>query len=166
MKRRSPEPKPAPPAPYPPNKTPKAVIIDLDGTLCDTAHRQHFMQGEKKDWPGFYKAIARDPVARWCDELIDAMIAAGYCILLVSGRPKTYEPETMTWLMANQIRFDELHMRREGDFRKDRQIKKEIYESDIKPFYDVVFCVDDRQQVVDMWREIGLTCLQCAEGDF
>ena len=32
---------------------------------------------------------------------------------------------------------------------------------------DDVFCVvDDRQKVVDMWRENGLTCFQVAPGDF
>ena len=32
---------------------------------------------------------------------------------------------------------------------------------------DDVFAVfDDRQQVVDMWRQNGLTCFQVADGDF
>jgi len=26
--------------------------------------------------------------------------------------------------------------------------------------------IDDRQVVVDFWRAEGLTCLQCAPGDF
>ena len=32
--------------------------------------------------------------------------------------------------------------------------------------YNVHFVLDDRQQVVDMWRSLGLTVFQVAEGDF
>ena len=33
--------------------------------------------------------------------------------------------------------------------------------------YDVAGVLDDRDQVVKMWRnELGLTCLQVAEGNF
>ena len=28
------------------------------------------------------------------------------------------------------------------------------------------FVVEDRDQVVKMWRSLGLTCFQCAKGDF
>ena len=45
-------------------------------------------------------------------------------------------------------------------------IKKEIYRHLIKPYYDVLFAIDDRQQVVDLWRDEGLVCLQCAKGDY
>ena len=31
---------------------------------------------------------------------------------------------------------------------------------------DVFLVVDDRQKVVDMWRSLGLTVFQVAEGDF
>lgn len=57
-------------------------------------------------------------------------------------------------------------MRKTGDYRKDCIVKEEIYRKDIEPIYDILFCVDDRKQVVDAWRELGLTCLQCAEGNF
>ena len=45
-------------------------------------------------------------------------------------------------------------------------VKKEILDRDILPRWDVLFAIDDRQQVVDMWRANGVTCLQCAPGDF
>jgi len=31
---------------------------------------------------------------------------------------------------------------------------------------DVVAVFDDRDKVVNMWREIGLTCMQVAPGNF
>ena len=57
-------------------------------------------------------------------------------------------------------------MRKDGDYRPDTVVKKEIYEREIKDKYEVLFAIDDRTQVVKTWRELGLTCLQCANGDF
>ena len=57
-------------------------------------------------------------------------------------------------------------MRPEGNNEKDSIIKKRIYEDHIKGKFNVEFVLDDRNQVVEMWRELGLTCLQVAEGDF
>jgi hypothetical protein len=57
-------------------------------------------------------------------------------------------------------------MRKRNDFRKDFEVKREIYEAQIANRFDVLCVFDDRQQVVDMWREVGLVCLQVAAGDF
>lgn len=145
----------------------KAIIVDLDGTLCNTQHRQHYMEGKKKNWQAFYDGLVNDEPNEWCLSLINAMEASGHRILFVSGRPDSYKHKTVLWLNTNtSTTAYKLFMRREGDFRKDSIVKQEIYRELIEPSFDVVFCVDDRQQVVDAWREIGLTCLQCAKGDF
>tara|TARA_R110002020_G_scaffold227539_13_gene438195 strand:+ start:10087 stop:10632 length:546 start_codon:yes stop_codon:yes gene_type:complete len=60
----------------------------------------------------------------------------------------------------------ELYMREEGDNRKDSIVKREMYEEYIKPHYNVKLVLDDRNQVVDMWRELGLPCWQVAAGNF
>jgi hypothetical protein len=57
-------------------------------------------------------------------------------------------------------------MRKSGDYRKDYEVKKEIYETYIKDKFNVLCVLDDRQSVVDMWRSLGLTCLQVNYGDF
>jgi len=57
-------------------------------------------------------------------------------------------------------------MRKTGDSRKDSIVKREIFEEHIKGKYRIQFVLDDRNQVVEMWRQLGLTCLQVAEGDF
>jgi hypothetical protein len=62
-------------------------------------------------------------------------------------------------------RMDFKYMRKEHDFRSDQAVKKEIYQRDIEPLYEIIFCVDDRQRVVDAWRDLGLICLQCAPGN-
>ena len=63
--------------------------------------------------------------------------------------------------------YDKLFMREKGDFRKDCYVKFELYHEEIAPYYDVKYVFDDRNQVVDMWRNgCKLTCLQVADGNF
>lgn len=145
---------------------PKAIIIDLDGTLCNNEHRRHFVEGEKKDFDAFNAACSKDTRNDWCYELAKTM-SENVEILLVSGREEKYIEKTRDWLASNfkYIPFT-LYMRKEKDYRKDSVVKEEIYRRLIEPHFKVLFCVDDRQQVVDMWRSLGLTCLQCAKGDF
>lgn len=57
-------------------------------------------------------------------------------------------------------------MRPEGDIRKDSIVKRELFEKYVRPYYNIEFVLDDRNQVVEMWRSLGLKCLQVAEGDF
>ena len=57
-------------------------------------------------------------------------------------------------------------MRDRGDHRKDAIVKKEKYEQFIKDDYNVVCVFEDRDQCVDMWRELGLLCCQVYKGEY
>jgi hypothetical protein len=59
-----------------------------------------------------------------------------------------------------------LYMRPEGDMRKDAIVKLEIFDNEIRDNYDVQFALDDRNQVVEAYRSIGLTVLQVTDGEF
>lgn len=150
----------------------KAIICDLDGTLFDNSHRQHFITNGKKDWKSFNSAeeIKKDQVKQWCYNIIRHH-RQDHHIYFVTGRmgSKSVADETtiriLTLFSGNATNLS-LHMRKDGDFRDDTIIKKEIYDMSIKPNHEIAFCIDDRQRVVDMWREEGLVCLQCAKGDF
>lgn len=76
------------------------------------------------------------------------------------------EKKTEKWLRGNDITYGMLLMRPEGDIRKDSIVKREIFENYIRDYYNIQFVLDDRNQVVEMWRSLGLKCLQVAEGDF
>ena len=88
-------------------------------------------------------------------------------IIFVSGREEVCRKETLSWLLKHEIPVTPsfLYMRKEGDFRKDSIVKAEIFEKFRKDYY-INFVLDDRNQTVSMWRNLGLTCLQVAEGDF
>lgn len=143
-----------------------AVIFDLDGTLCDISHRRHFVTGEgKKDWKGFYSGINGDIPNKAVHRLY-WMIPPDHRIIFVSGRPEDYRKVTEKWLYTYGYVYDLLLMRPFNNKEDDTLIKSNIYDRYIEPYYDIVFTVDDRDRVVKMWRDKGLTCFQCAEGNF
>ena len=87
-------------------------------------------------------------------------------IIIVTGRKDDCKAETLKWLSDNSVPHDLVFMRKSDDNRPDYIVKREIYEEYIKGKYNVKFVLDDRSQVVREWRELGLKCLQVAEGAF
>jgi hypothetical protein len=144
----------------------KAIIVDIDGTLADISHRVKYLEQTPKDWKNFFQSMKEDKVNIWCKTLVQRFKATNISVLLVSGRPDNYFKETVDWLGMKGIYYDNIFMRKAVDYREDFIVKREIYDTEIKGKYDVLFCIDDRNQVVNMWRANGLTCLQCKEGDF
>lgn len=144
----------------------KAIIVDLDGTLCDIEHRVHHVHTKPKNWKAFNQAMDKDEPYFWCIELIAAMKARGYKVFFVTGRDEGSREMTEEWLKKHKVEYDELHMRKKADFREDSEVKEEVYVKKIEKRAQVLFVVDDRKSVVERWRKLGLTCLQCAPGDF
>ncbi len=93
-------------------------------------------------------------------------LARDNVIVYVSGRSEVCRRQTEMWIDHHVGVDGELFMREEGDDRQDAKIKKQIFLSAIKDKHDVWLVLDDRDQVVRMWRRLGLTCLQVAPGNF
>jgi hypothetical protein len=135
---------------------PPAVICDLDGTLALIHGRSPYDAAR----------CERDELNTVVAGILRALVEPRPAVLLVSGREERYREQTVRWLTRHNIEYNELHMRPTGDYRKDTVIKREIFEREIRHRYRIEFVLDDRNQVVEMWRSLGLTCLQVAEGDF
>lgn len=165
---------------YPEGIKQKAFCVDLDGTLCNIDHRLHYVRDGKKDWKGFFKDISKDTINLWCKTIIKAF-HYGYPVQLIycSGRGSEYRNETIQWLKDNDVYWEcvsttdlgtpkdiHLYMRQEKDYRQDFVIKEQILDFELLTRFDILFAIDDRQQVVDLWRRRGITALQCAKGDF
>lgn len=83
-------------------------------------------------------------------------------IVILSGRPNVYLDKTVEWLKKNEIEYDSVYCL--GDKQNpDHELKRRWIGGISKD--NVAFVVDDRQKVVDMWREEGFVCLQCAKWD-
>jgi predicted kinase len=137
---------------------PKAIICDLDGTLAKMNGRNPF-DASKCD-----EDLVNIPVRNVVQNFYDK----GYEIFFFTGREHKFLAPTLTFLekaFADRLEY-KLHMRKTKDMRKDSLIKREMFDDLIDNKYYVEFILDDRNQVVDMWRELGLVCLQVDYGDF
>jgi predicted kinase len=146
---------------------PEAVLCDLDGTLALIHGRSPYdaTDCDIKDLPN-------RPVI----ETVLAHYKAGRKIIFCSGREDKYRPETIRFIEKHCKDIDSdgkvwdieynLFMRKTDDFRKDAIIKEEIYQNEIEGKYNVLMVLDDRDSVVQFWRDKGLTCFQVAPGDF
>jgi hypothetical protein len=144
------------------------ILCDIDGTAADITHRRHFVENKPKRWDKFYDAMIYDTPNMWCAYLLQAVIYDGHEIVFISGRPDNYREQTETWLKKfYPFCADNLivHMRPANNTEPDYVIKERTYDAEFAN-KDVLFVIDDRQQVVDMWRRRGLTVLQCDEGNF
>lgn len=140
------------------------IIVDIDGTLTNLSHRLKFIQGcsKEQDWKKFYEGMANDKPNHDIINIVK-ILAAKYAIILVTGRPEKYRPQTIKWLTKHKISAPFLIMRPNGDFRPDHEVKGEIYEKQLKGKSNIIAVFEDRLRVVDMWRSKGLRCFQVDE---
>lgn len=141
-------------------KLPKAIICDIDWTLAHMNWRS----------PYDYSKVSEDIEDIPVKEILKAMFKQWYNIIFVSWRPDSCREDTENWIKqtfkSSRIPIDSaLLMRKEWDRRNDSIVKREILEEIIKSRY-VMFSLDDRDRVVNMWRESGIKCLQVQEGNF
>ena len=135
----------------------RAIICDLDGTLALMDGRNPF------DAAHCDEDRLNEPVA----EVLKNYSKNGYDILLVSGREDKFREPTLLFLEQYKIPYSQLWMRKSRDSRKDSIVKREIFDALIRDKYFIEFVLDDRNQVVDMWRQdLGLTCFQVNYGNF
>lgn len=145
-------------APIDNTQGPATVVFDIDGTLATLGDRSPY---------DFTKVIGDTPNTPVV-EALNLYREAGYRIVVFSGRSDVCRKDTERWLGNHGITYDELHMRRDGDMRKDSIVKYEMVTDHIEGRYRVCAWYDDRDQVVDMVRQaVGPNiCFQVNYGDF
>jgi hypothetical protein len=147
------------------------ALVDIDGTIADLSHRLHYIQDKPKDWAGFFDAMTMDkPIEPMCN-LVHAL-KDKYDIVFMSGRPDSHRSQTEYWLANNNfgVSLFKPLMRKAGDYRADHIVKRELLAKVLDLFdcqiNQIGLVIDDRKQVVDMWRSLGLLTLQCKDGDY
>lgn len=154
-----------PPRPYVDDPTlPTTIICDLDGTLA-------LFEGLRG--PFDYARCAGDKVNRPVLNILNVFSESwaqegqyGSQVTYLSGREDKARETTAEFLNRNRCPPGPLLMRATGDFRNDAVIKLELFDKHIRGKFRVEFVLDDRDRVVKMWRELGLTCLQVNYGAF
>lgn len=138
---------------------PDCVIVDIDGTVAK-------MNGRG---PHEYHRVSEDLPQKDIIRLVHIFHDRKFKVIFLSGRKPSCKQMTQDWLWANYLGLKdaELYMREsEDDNRKDYIFKEEAYNKYIKGKYYVEYVLDDRDQVVKLWRRLGLRCLQVADGNF
>lgn len=138
---------------------PDAIIVDIDGTVAD-------MVGVRT--PFEWDKVSLDKPH---EDIIDLMfdLSIDYKVIFLSGRDGCCYDDTLEWILDNcRLNAGEfqLYMRTAGDDRADSIVKEELFDKYVRGQYNVKYVLDDRQQMVDRWRAMGLRCLQVASGDF
>ena len=148
----------------------KTIIFDVDGTIADVEHRRHLVNGDKgfkPDWDAFRKATEDDTPMQWVCDIAKRYIAQGDDVAFFSARNESEreitEKQISQWIGDGH---KGVFLRPNGDYTPDDEFKSALADKfiDMGGKIDLIF--DDRQKVVDMWRDKGFTVVQVAEGDF
>lgn len=144
------------------------VIVDLDGTLCNSSHRDHL--AHQKLWDEFNAASANDEPWEDVAVLIKSMQLQGFKFYGLTGRSHKWYSVTLAWLMRHGITLDALMMRPEGDWSSDHDLKPKMLAAMFGDMESakgrVLFILDDRDKVVEAWRNHGFRCWQVQPGGY
>lgn len=145
------------------------VIFDIDGTLSDPSHRIHWVRHKPKNWPAFNRSMCNDLPNTDIIWMLKTFHTAGCTILIATGRGEENRTVTETWLRdvagVNGL-YSKLYMRPVSDYRSDDIVKSDILDQMCTDGFMPTMVVDDRNQVVNMFRSRGLRVLQVNPGDF
>lgn len=137
------------------------VVVDLDGTLCDCLHRVHLAQN--KQWDEFHSNLVGDSVHEDV-AIVISNLDEDTLVIGLTGRNERYRMMTDSWLEKNKILLDDVIMRPDGNFESDHILKPRMlidYFSNIDNAKKRVICIlDDREKVVNAFRELGFPCWQ------
>lgn len=146
--------------PYEPDRTkPRAVIVDIDGTLALSTSRSPYDTSR-------YHA---DELEHRLAQLIDSLTTARepYQIVVMTGREEGFRDVCVEWLHQHRVAWDELYMRpSDQPYVRDSIVKMELFDRHVRDRFNVIAAFDDRDRVVRLWRRLGLLTLQVAFGDF
>ena len=156
----------------------KCIVCDIDGTIA-------LMKGKRGPFE-YHKAFEDEPNQPDIDVLIATqsyyanLYNTQVDIFFTSAREnkditnklndfRDVAELTQAWVkkyIPGPSEFHRFIFREAGDYRKDAFVKFEIGK-EIMEEYDVLCVFDDRNQVVDMWRNgLNRLCFQVADGDF
>ncbi|MCX5164741.1 hypothetical protein OOK39_36570 [Streptomyces sp. NBC_00264] len=134
------------------------AVFDLDGTLADSGHRQHYLAGRRRDWNGFFSAAVDDPPLPEGVRL--ALDSAESCeVRYLTGRPERCRRDTVAWLAEHGLPEGRVYMRREGDRRPARHTKLEILKR-LGREREIRMLVDDDELVCDAAEQAGFTVVR------
>jgi HAD superfamily, subfamily IIIB (Acid phosphatase) len=141
------------------------IIFDIDGTISNVDHRRQYVATRPRNWNAWNKNIKNDTPNEAVKFLYHAIQKAHpeVDILIVTGRSDDHRQVTIDWMKKYEFSYKNLYMRKEKDHRDDSIVKSEIAD-EIEKNYDILFVLEDRKRVVDMWAKRGIWVFDCGQG--
>lgn len=147
------------------------IATDLDGTLCDHSRRAHFIAA--REWDAYHADLINDPPHDDVLWLLTNLASARVMIVAVTARPEKHRISTERWIVKHNVPISAVLMRGNDDYRADHEVKiealsvwcEENFKTEgIKPQHRVLFVLDDKDSVVEAWRNAGFNCWQVRHG--
>ena len=154
------------------------VICDIDGTLMNVEKRVEYAKKHKKDtdrvmdWDIFLNPMVMlefDTPNKDVVGVIKSLYHSdweNYNLIITSARNERHRDVTMKQLELAGLEYDAMYLRDDGDMRPDDIVKEELLGKIRADGYNPTIAFDDRNQVVNKWRELGINCYQVRSGDF
>ena len=139
------------------SSNPVTYIFDVDGTLANSDHRDPYDES----------LVHKDALIRPVGEVFWSLFAAGFHIVVLSGRKNTSYEQTKEWIADRTgvpVNGFGLVMRGALDNRPDWLVKFEMLRKLQGSGVNVLGVFDDRQQVVRMWETAGVHVFDVSQG--
>lgn len=135
-----------------------AIIVDIDGTLADVSAIRHYVLRArgKKDFQSFHAAASYAPPNKHVADLVRALHAQGYAILVLTSRKEQWRYRLKVWLRKWEIPFAAIGMRGDQDGRRDDIVKADLHAAVLQMGYLPVLAIDDNPIVVQLWRQLEI----------
>lgn len=147
---------------------PILFIVDLEGVIANNEARVDlFMSGEYDEYD---EAFASDKVHADIARFISVMRLNNHYVVIFCCRDHKYYGGTVDWLIKNDVDYFSLKMRPEFDYPKTKEpeLKLRLYKELLEEFPWMTdmqtIVLEDRDEVIEAYRNAGLTCWQIRNG--
>ena len=140
----------------PPEILPTAVIVDVDGTLCDVRDIRHHLSLPKRDFDAFHAASADCLPNQQAIDYVNRAHADGHVVLIFTARQEKWRELTETWLGAHMpVPWLGPAMRPDKVYDADTLIKSRMHAAAAAHF-DIVGAIDDNPKIIELWESLGI----------
>lgn len=142
-----------------------AILLDIDGTIADSRHRHHLIEGKDarapKTWREHSLACVDDPPIEGMVTLV-RMLAETHAIIVCSGRTDVALEETEAWFREHGVPFDRVILRPDGVASSNGVLKVGVVKDLEAEGYRVVLAFDDYIKTVRALTDYGIPTVQVA----
>jgi len=144
------------------------ITLDIDNTVADGSHRDHFLQEDPPNWTAFIspEEMAKDTVIKGAVEGVRALQNTGATLVFVTGRNEGLRTITANWIKQNlgiDTDYNNLLMRPLGNDQKPTEVKRRLLDKLIYRFTPPWLCIDDDLYLDQVFRDFGAIHLKAPE---